>query len=61
LLNGRLKQNVDPLPSALFSAHILPPRASTILLDIPNSVPVTDFVANFVNSLGYISASIPVS
>jgi hypothetical protein len=24
-INGRLKLNVAPLPSALFSAHILPP------------------------------------
>jgi hypothetical protein len=46
----------------LFPAHILPPWASTILLDMnnPNPVPDSDFVANFVNSLGIISGSIPL-
>jgi hypothetical protein len=45
----------------LFSAHILPPWASTILFEIynPKPVPLKDFVANFVNSLGNISGSIP--
>ncbi|MBV9666759.1 MAG: hypothetical protein JO327_01375 [Nitrososphaeraceae archaeon] len=30
-VNGKLNANVAPIPSALFSAHIVPPRASTIL------------------------------
>jgi hypothetical protein len=48
------------MPSRLFSAHIFPSSASTILLDInkPRPVPVIDFVAHFVNNLGYISISI---
>ena len=55
----KLKANVAPLPSLLFSAQILPPCASTILLDMNNPRPVplwSDFVANFENSLGKISA-----
>jgi hypothetical protein len=46
----------------LFLAHILPPRASIILLEInrPRPVPpASDFVVNFENSLGNISGSIP--
>jgi hypothetical protein len=60
---GRLNVKVAPITSGLFSAHILPPCASTILFDMnnPNPVPpVSDFVVNFVNSLGNISRSIPV-
>ena len=34
LLIGKLNANVAPLPSVLFSAHILPPWASTIPLEI---------------------------
>lgn len=51
-----------PLPLTLFSAHILPPWASTILLEIynPSPVPLSDFLVNFVNNLGNISGSIPV-
>jgi hypothetical protein len=52
---------VAPLPSRLFSAQMLPPCASMILLEInnPKPVPVMDFVTNLVNSLGMISGSIP--
>ena len=59
--SGRLKLNVAPFPSVLFSAHILPPWASTILLEIynPRPVPEKDFEANFENSFGIISAWIP--
>ena len=51
-----------PLPSALFSAHILPPWASTMPLEInnPNPDPVSDLVANFENNLSFMSGSIPV-
>ena len=58
---GKPKLNVAPLPSELFSAHILPPWASTILLEIynPKPVPEFDLVANLVNSLGIISGCIP--
>jgi hypothetical protein len=59
---GKLKANVAPLPSELFSAHILPPCASTMLFDMNNPSPVppaSDFVANFVKSFGSISESIP--
>src|SRR5919198_4444991 len=60
--NGRLKLKVAPFPSILFSAHILPPWASIILLEInnPNPVPVEDFEVNFVNNRGIISGSIPL-
>ena len=47
----------------LFSAHILPPCASMILLDIyrPRPVPpLSDFEANLANSLGNTSESIPI-
>jgi hypothetical protein len=61
IAKGILKLKVAPLPSLLFSAHILPPCASTILFEInnPKPVPVSDFVANFENSLGDISEAIP--
>jgi len=62
LLNVRLNANVAPFfPSLLFLAHILPPCASIMLLEInsPNPVPVSDFAANFENNRGYISGSIP--
>jgi hypothetical protein len=53
---GKLNENVAPsFPSLLFSAHILPPCASIILLEInkPKPVPpISDFEANFVNSFG---------
>jgi len=41
---GRVNVNVAPLPSALFSAHIFPPCASTMPLEInrPNPEPVPD-------------------
>jgi hypothetical protein len=64
MLTGRLNENVAPLSSALFSAHILPPCASMMLLDIykPKPVPpLSEFEANFENSLGNISASIPLT
>ena len=59
---GKVNVNVAPLASELFFAHILPPWASIILfeINIPNPVPVCDFVANFVNSLGNICRSIPM-
>jgi hypothetical protein len=70
LLIGKLKLKVAPtpplpsLPSILFSAHILPPWASIMLLQInkpsPIPVPLSDFVANFENNLGKISESIPL-
>jgi hypothetical protein len=58
---GKLKENVAPLPSVLFSAHIVPPRASTIFLEInnPNPVPSKDFAENLENNLGNISWSMP--
>jgi hypothetical protein len=53
---------VAPFPSWLFSAHIFPPWASIMLLEInnPNPVPEKDLVANFENNLGVISGSMPV-
>ena len=33
-ISGKLKLNEAPLPSALFSAHILPPCSPTILLEM---------------------------
>jgi hypothetical protein len=56
-----LKVNVAPLPPELFSAHILPPCASTILFAInnPRPVPWSNFDANFENNLGSISGCIP--
>jgi hypothetical protein len=46
--SGKLNENVAPLPSALFSAPIIPPWASTIPFEIynPNPDPVSDLVAN---------------
>jgi hypothetical protein len=60
-LIGRLKLNVAPFPSALFSAHIFPPWASMMLLEInnPNPIPEKDLVANLENSLGNIAGSMP--
>ena len=46
---GKLNTNVAPLPSGLFSAHILPPWASIIPLHMNNPKPVPpvcDLVAN---------------
>src|SRR5918912_1271478 len=45
----------------LFSAHILPPCASIIFLQIyrPRPVPEKDLEENLVNSLGIISGSTP--
>ena len=53
---------VAPLPSRLFSAQMLPPCASMILLEINNPKPVSsyDFETNIENNLGNISGSIPV-
>ena len=50
-----------PFPSELFDAHIFLPWASIMLFEInkPNPVPLSDFVANFVNRLDSISGSIP--
>ena len=53
LIIGKLNVNVAPLPSLLFSAHILPPWASIILFDMNNPKPVPpayDLVVNFVNT-----------
>src|ERR671913_39952 len=68
-LTDRLNENVAPsFPpplflwlKLLFLAHILPPCASTILLEMnrPKPVPFSDLVANFVNNLGIIDGSIP--
>jgi hypothetical protein len=62
LSNGRLTENIAPLPSALFSAHILPPWASIVPLEIknPDPDPVSELVTNFENNLSYSSESIPV-
>ena len=59
---GTLNENLAPMPSLLFSAHILPPWASMILLEINNPMPVSsyDFETNIENNLGNISGSIPV-
>jgi len=45
----------------LFAAHILPPCASIIFFEIksPRPVPFPDVLANFENSFGVISVSIP--
>jgi hypothetical protein len=61
-LIGRLNENIAPLLSILFSAYILQPCVSTMLLEInnPRIVPTRDFVANFVKSLGIISGSMPL-
>jgi hypothetical protein len=61
-LIGKLNLNVAPFLFELFSAHIFPPWALIILFEInnPNPVPSKDFVANFENSLGKISESMPV-
>jgi hypothetical protein len=61
LSNGRLTENIAPLPSALFSAHILPPWASIVPLEIknPDPDPVSELVTNFENNLSYSSESIP--
>src|SRR4030095_14335683 len=61
VLSGRLKLNVAPL-SALFSAHIFPPCASTIPFEMksPSPVPISDLDANFVKSLDEISYSLPL-
>jgi hypothetical protein len=58
---GELNIKVAPLPLRLFSAQILPPWASTILLQIynPKPVPFGDALTNFVNSLGSICRCIP--
>ena len=56
---GRLNANVAPFPSGLFSAHILPPCASTIFLETysPNPRPSEEVVANFVKSFGKMLAA----
>jgi len=48
-------------PSGLFFAHIFPPCASTIPLQMksPNPVPISDFETNFVKSRVSNSSSIP--
>ena len=52
-----LNENLAPMPSLLFSAHILPPWASMILLEINNPKPVSsfDFETNIEHNLGNIS------
>src|SRR5918999_2896756 len=58
---GSVNENVAPFPSLLFSAHILPPCASIIFLQIyrPRPVPEKDLDENLVKSLGIISGSTP--
>src|ERR671923_23669 len=58
---GSVNENVAPFPSLLFSAHILPPCASIIFLEIyrPRPVPEKDLDENLVKSLGIISESTP--
>src|SRR5215207_10633191 len=58
---GNVKENVAPFPSLLFLAHILPPCASIIFLQIyrPRPVPEKDLDENLVKSLGIISESTP--
>jgi hypothetical protein len=41
-INGKLKLNVVPIPSLLFSAQILAPCASIIFLVIYNPKPVPE-------------------
>ncbi len=57
LAKGSVKENVAPFAPSLFSAHILPPCASIIFLQIyrPRPVPEKDLDENFVKSLGIIS------
>src|SRR5207245_9609945 len=59
---SKLKTNVAPLPSVLPSLHIFLPCASTIFFEMnnPRPVPISDSVANIVNSLGKISGPIPI-
>ena len=59
---GKVNVNVAPFPSSLFRVSVLPPWASIMLLDIykPSPVPFSDFDANFSNSLGIISRSMPL-
>ena len=47
--NGKLKANVAPIPSLLFSAQILPPCPSIMFLEInsPKPVPWNDFDSKF--------------
>jgi hypothetical protein len=54
---GKLNENVAPLPSALFSAHILPLCASTMPFEIsrPSPEPASDLVTNIVNNFSCIS------
>ena len=40
---GILNENLAPMPSLLFSAHILPPWASMILFEINNPNPVSSY------------------
>src|SRR5918996_1582532 len=63
----KLKENVAPFPSTLFSAQILPLCASIMLFEMYNPSPVppspsarADVDVNLVNSFGKISGSMPV-
>jgi hypothetical protein len=59
--SGKMKVNVAPLSSLLFSPFIIPPCDSMMYLDIynPRPVPLSDLVMNLVNSFGRTSESIP--
>lgn len=59
---GKLNAKSAPLLSTLLTAHIFPPRASSIPFEInsPRPVPLSDLVVNFVKGLGNISGSIPL-
>jgi hypothetical protein len=61
-LNEKVAPFLTPFALLLFSAHIVPPWASTMFFDMykPSPIPMSDFVANFVNNFDNISGSIPV-
>jgi hypothetical protein len=56
LIKGKLKPNVEPLPSLLLLAYICPSCAFMMFFDIysPKPVPPFDLVANFENNFGRI-------
>src|SRR5829696_3465696 len=60
--NGRLNANIAPIPSGLFSAHILPPCANVIFFEMksPSPVPFSDLLTNLSKRFGKISRSIPL-
>jgi hypothetical protein len=60
--DGKIKLNVAPFPSLLFSAQMVPPCASIILLEIcnPKPIPEDESVLNFSNSFECIFGFIPL-